>query len=345
MKKAAIVLSKKENNQVVTNMYLDTVCKALVKDGIKMCPKNDISKIDKKKDYLVFDYAKVAIKYWLLGYKNIIIWIQGVVPEEAVMQGYHKYRYYIHSAIEKKVLKNAKFIYMVSKEMLFHYEKKYKVALSEKTFIMPCFNENSIDIASFDVADKYTKNTFLYVGSMHKWQCFEETVKVYKRVESNLKNAHFFVYTRDRKTAKSILEHNHVKNYTLDYVSAKELGKRIRNIKYGFVLRKDDVVNNVATPTKLSNYISHGIIPIYSTCLKSFNDYNQTDGIAIPVDLDNINEGVKRIESNARIKINRKDIENWCKRAFDTYYNQQEYINVSAQKMSEVIDGDNNEKK
>lgn len=44
----------------------------------------------------------------------------------------------------------------------------------------------------------------------------------------------------------------------------------LRDVKFGFVLRDDIAVNNVATPTKLSSYLSAGVIPIYSSALKDF---------------------------------------------------------------------------
>lgn len=339
MKKAGIVLSKKENNQVVTNMYLDTICKIMEQCDFKSYKKPNLSTFDKNKDYLIVDTCKTAFEYFLKGYKNIIVWVQGIVPEEAIMMGYHRYRYYAHSIIENFVLRKAKFLFMVSPAMLNHYEKKYNLTLKNKVFIMPCYNENKIDEQSFMDKDKYTKNTFLYAGSLQEWQCFNETVEVYKKIEKRVSDAKLVAFTPDKRKAKKIIESHHVKNYSIDYAPASELGKKIRNIKFGFVLRKDVEVNRVATPTKISNYISHGIIPIYSPCLYSFDNYNQkSNDIAISLDLNKVDEGVNKIVNFINDKsIDNKKMQNWSNQVFTSYYNQKKYIFDCAKKIKTII--------
>lgn len=337
MKKAGIVLSKKENNQVVTNMYLDTICKIMEQCDFKSYKDPDLSTFDKNKDYLIVDTCKTAFEYFFKGYKNIIVWVQGVVPEEAIMIGYHHYRYYAHSFIENFVLKKAKLLFMVSSAMLNHYEEKYNLTLKNKVFIMPCYNENKIDEQSFLSKDKYNKNTFLYAGSLQEWQCFAQTIKVYKEIEDEINDAKLIVYTDEQTKALKIIRENKINNFYIGYEAPDKLGAKIKNIKYGFVLRKDDVVNNVATPTKLSNYISHGIIPIYSPCLKSFDAYNSKYPLALSFDLSNQDRDLPRLIKDIRKDVNSEYVKTWCKKVFDSYYNQEEYIRKAALKMELLL--------
>lgn len=335
-KNATVVVSKKENNQVVTNMYLNTISQMLKKAGYNCTKVNDLSSCNKQTDYLVFDNCKEAMKFWLKGYKNIIIWIQGVVPEERLMMKQPKIKYYIHSFIEKVMLRNSKFLFMVSNEMLSHYHNKYKLNLDYKTYIMPCFNENSVDLSSF-YDEKYKKNTFLYAGSLQEWQCFKETIKIYKEIEEKISNTNFIVYTNEQSKAVKLLKKYNVKNFAVSYAKPQDLGKKIKDIKYGFVLRKDDIVNRVATPTKLSNYLSHGIIPIFSPCLMSFNEYNQKNKIAIPLDLEHPNEGIKNIINFSAQKIDPLNLEEKYLQVFRTYYNQKKYISLGAEKLKSIL--------
>ena len=261
------------------------------------------------------------------------------MPEEALLMGYKKYRYYAHSFIEKIVLRKAKFIFMVSDEMLKHYIRKYKLNIGYKTYIMPCFNENKIDKLSFSNSEKYLKNRFLYAGSLQEWQCFNETIEVYKKVEEKINNAELVVFTKDKTKAKKIIDSYHIKNYLIDYAPANKLGEKIRNAKFGFVLRKDIEVNRVATPTKISNYIAHGIIPIYSPCLCSFDNYNKkNNSIALRVDLNKIDEGVNEIVNFINEKsVSNKEMQEWAMQVFDSYYNQKKYVIDSAKKIKRVL--------
>lgn len=334
-RRATVLISKKETNGAVTNMYMATIGQMLKKMGISLI--EHPQKLDKKEDYIVVDNCKLAIKLWLKGYKNIIIWIQGVVPEERMMMTQARYKYYAHSIIENIMLRKSIFLFMVSKEMLDHYETKYKLTLKEKTYIMPCFNENQIDPHAFKQNDKYEENDFLYAGSLQEWQCFDETVNIYKKIENNILNTKLIVYTDDKSKAESVIKKYNVKNYKLDYVSPSELGSKINRAKFGFVLREDNIVNRVATPTKLSNYISHGVIPIYSPCLKSFDDYNSIDGMAISLDLKCPDQGLEKVKQYTDGGLSSEQIKNWCKKVFDEYYNQDFYITDGAKKMNQIL--------
>lgn len=312
----------------VTSTYLATIKKGIEHAGYTCKTWKKKTKINKEEDYLIFDECKIAVPYILRGYKNIIIWIQGVVPEEAIMKGYGKYRYIIHSALEYLTIRKAKLLFMCSQTMENHYEKKYKLSLSHKTFIMPCFNEINVNNSDFERTNKYKNNTFLYIGTLNVWQCFEEIVQVYKIVEEKMHGkCCLYIYTPDKEEAYDIIQKYQVKNYRIDYLPANELGEKIGLFKYGFVLRKNNTVNRVATPTKLSNYIAHGVIPIYSECLQSFHEYEKkSKGYAIPCNIENISRGIENILLSMQENIHSTDVKKWCSETFKSYYYQRKYI-------------------
>lgn len=328
-----IVNKKTAGDQAVTNMYLNIIKTAVIKAGLRCETGRNAIGLDRKKDVLIFDECKIAFKYITRGYKNIFIWIQGIVPEEALMQGYPVYRYWIHSLFEFITLKKAKLVFLCSDAMKYHYEQKYNIKLSDKCIIMPCFNEDKVDEKSFFDKDKYKNNTFLYAGSLSTWQCFDETVKLYKEIELRTNgNSKLYVFTGEKEKANKVLSKSGIANYEVSYIPADKLGENLRNIKYGFVLRKDCIVNNVATPTKISNYLSHGIIPIYSSCLKSFDNFNNNTGHhGIVFDIDNTETGsiIQKIISEK----DANSISMWCRDAFKTYYNKEKYINLIVNKI------------
>lgn len=302
---------------------------------------NSVKKIEnslpQKKIYII-DECKLAFKYSFSKKNNVILWIQGVVPEEAILQGYSKFRFYIHSAIEYIVLRRAKFILFCSDEMKRHYERKYKQKF-DNSFIMPCFNENQIDQRAFESKYKYDNNTFTYIGSLHTWQCFDFTLKVYCEIEKlNNFNTKLIICTEDTEKAKeSVLKHG-IKNYEILFANSEKLGEILNQVKYGFVLREDNIVNYVATPTKLSNYLSHGVIPIYSASLKSFDQENRnSNGFGVVCNISNFEKGISNIQKSIEQVISCDDVKKWCEKIFSCYYNKNYYENALSQKIFEKL--------
>lgn len=317
----------------VVKTYMDVIQEGIRKANIQCLDVAPDDKNIRKGDFLLTDSPLVAIKYILMGFKNHIVWFQGVAPEESFMAHASCLRSRIMSWIEKTVLKKAKIVFLVSESMKKHYEKKYGIDLSKKSFIMPCFNElGTVDDAFND--SKYKENSFLYVGSLLPWQCFEETAELYAAIEKKTKSpTKFYVFTHQQEEAQKVLLKHNVRNYEVDCVTQGELSSRIKGMKYGFVIRKDSVVNNVATPTKFSNYLANGIIPIYSSALHSFAAFDQKNNLGITCDLDSVDKGVDSILAHMEIGVSANDIYQKCKSAFDSYYNAEQYSNEIACKM------------
>lgn len=289
-----------------------------------------------KRNYIVTDTILSAAKYFAMGYKKHIVWMQGVAPEESYMRNKSTLRFFVLSMLEKFVLKRAKLVILVSEEMLSHYEEKYGIDLSDKSVIMPCFNETELVEDAFNSL-KYARNTFAYVGSLHAWQCFEQTVKLYADIENLSKGeTKLFVYTFHKEQARALIQKYGIRNYVVDCVGKEELSERIKGIKYGFVLREDCAVNNVATPTKFSNYLANGIIPIYSSAVRSFAEFDKINGLGIVCDLDDLSAGVERILLHMRGNTSSCDVEKKCKNAFDSYYNAGIYTARLYEKLKEL---------
>ena len=246
-------------------------------------------------------------------------------------------RFWAIGAMERLILKKAKLLLLVSEEMLRHYEKKYHLKLKQKSIIMPCFNELGIEESAF-YDEKYRHNTFTYVGSIQAWQCFEQTAKLYREIETRATTpVKFCVYTFQKEAAEQIVQNLGIQNYSVDCVPAEELSRRIKEIKYGFIIREDHPVNNVATPTKFSNYLANGIIPIYSSAVKSFAEFDETNQLGIVYDLDKPGAGLHRILEHMEKKISAAQVQEKCANTFATYYNAERYKEEIAQKLKQII--------
>lgn len=315
-------VKKEKENHTVTDTYVEVIGDALKRKGYKVKYEYEWNQITpQKNDYALVITAPNAFRMILKRIKYVF-WAQGLWPEESVMRHRSKIRYWLCGVFEKTALKNAKRVFLVSEEMMSYYEDKYKLRLKHKSYIMPCFNVE-VHPDSFRNERKYSENTFCYCGGASVWQCFEEMIRLYSIIEKQDSSSKLMLFTKDVDKAKFFVNKYSVQNYEIDFVSPMELNNRLKNVKYGFVLRKDDPVNNVATPTKINTYLANGVIPIYSACLNSVDKLLQETRYKIKVNrLDDTFEIADFM--NTEISVDR--LQSDYMTIFDKYYNRENHI-------------------
>ena len=159
------------------------------------------------------------------------------------------------------------------------------------------------------------------------WQCFPETVAFYKSIEDDIPNAEFRVFTPDVDKAKQIMEDAGLKRYSAKFVKSDELSKELAECKFGFILRAKSPVNYVATPTKLSNYLASGLIPIVSDSVEYFKEVLDDCKYAVVL---SDNSDNKKVLDLAQKAISTTELLAEYSKIFDTYYNDKLHIeNIS----------------
>lgn len=255
-------------NIIVLQSYLEIVQKALIQNGYTCEFVKSLKGINKK-SLIVYPMGIDAFKYYWRGYKNFILWQQGATADESFMRNHSKLRYWMLNKIDIFAMSKSKFILYVSKYMQKHYEKLSGKTFGDKSYTMPCFNEK-YDESVYQYKD-YSKKIFTYVGSLDLWQCFDQTATLYKQIEERIPNTLFKVLTFSVDEAKRILKEKGIKNYFVTCVPKEQVIHELLETTYGFILREDNMVNRVATPTKFSSYLASGVIPIFSNCLRDFS--------------------------------------------------------------------------
>lgn len=321
------------NNSTVTDFYLDILGQMLQNSGETV--KNYTSDCVKdKKDIIIVATVVDFFKIYMQGYRKIVFWMQGIESEESYLNHQSNMRKFILDRLTKIALTKSTAIFYVSEAMRRYEENKFKINTHYKSFVMPCFNVEQDSKLQFENT-KYDENIFSYVGSLSKWQCFDETVEFYKKIEEKVPNAKLYVYTFQKEEARNILEKKKIKNYIVDSVQPEKITDALKRVKFGFVLREDIAVNNVATPTKLSSYLSAGVIPIFSNCLTDFYEKTQKMRYVIPL-VDN-SKLPDRLINLLDETINKEDVEKEYSNFFATYYNPQYYKNQYASKLKQLL--------
>ncbi len=327
-KKAYLYVNYK--NIVVLKDYMDVIKAALEDNGYVTQYVESLKDVDKR-SIIVFPMGTDAFKYYLKGYKRIILWQQGVTAEESFLRNHSKLRLKILNAIDCFVMKRALLVLYVSETLRKYYEEKAGCSFAKKSYLMPCFNEQ-FDASVFEKKD-YSKKSFTYVGSLDLWQCFDKTVSIYAEIEKHFPEAQLKVLTFQTDKAKTILGNAGVKNYTVKCVPKEQVKKELDESVYGFVIRDDIVVNRVATPTKFSSYLASGVLPIYSECLEDYykNTKNLQTGYCLSDD--KIDELLSYVECSKDVSAIKSDI----KCLFDNYYSAPKHQCLLAKMLENIL--------
>ena len=93
------------------------------------------------------------------------------------------------------------------------------------------------------------------------------------------------------------------------------------------MLRDDNIVNHVATPTKISTYLSEGIIPIMTRSLTDF--YVRAKDMENIIWLDSINDierNISIIAQHMRREVEKNRLVDEYEYIFENYYNTNKNI-------------------
>mgnify|MGYP004528627751 FL=1 len=193
--------------------------------------------------------------------KNIIkIYdFHGVVPEELLFMGNEEGAEKLGSE-ESVIVKNATYIVVANNAMKRHILKKYPSCKSE--FILFPMNNADNDRDGNGEAGKNNsgKPVVIYSGGLQKWQLIPEMQDAMERQKNSFD---YRMYVSDTEEFMKLWsDRERPDTWRVDTLSAEELKKEYEKAQYGFTLRDEIIVNEVACPTKLIDYVKYGIIPI-----------------------------------------------------------------------------------
>lgn len=259
-----------KSNAVVTDAYLKAIGDAYERLGFSVNYTYDcLANGDRSSDHYVVAVASSAAKLKSKGARHITFWAQGIWPEESYLRNHNKVSYLLCGQIEKFALGASEHVFAVSDAQVRHYEDKYSIDLRDRAYVMPCSNE-TLHQESFFYEGKYEKPIFVYAGSMAKYQCINEMLHAFSKIQAVKPESELLFYTSQQNEARSLVAGLGLRNVTVGYAAPDKLNEVLAHAKYGFVIRDNSAVNRVATPTKISSYISNGVIPVFSEGLQAF---------------------------------------------------------------------------
>ena len=154
---------------------------------------------------------------------------------------------------------SAKYIIVVSEAMRRHIENKYRQTIRGQFVTLPIFQE----IRVIDIQKVYPNNkpVIVYAGGLQTWQ---QIPKMINAMSLTMDYAHYVFLCPQPMEFQKMLPENLINNPNLEIDSKPfvEILDVYFKCHYGFILREDIIVNNVACPTKLMEYLAMGVVPI-----------------------------------------------------------------------------------
>lgn len=184
--------------------------------------------------------------------------IHGVVPEEF---RYHNdyFSACLYEKYEKLAVEKANIVITVTDAMKQYLADKYRVNLTNKGITLPIFQNTQVSECGKTKDCELPK--VIYAGGLHKWQ---QVDKMLSAIETTREKFSFYFFTPSPETIHKKLSANTLSsdNIEIDCKTSDELTSYYQDADYGFILREDIIVNNVACPTKLIEYLDYDIIPV-----------------------------------------------------------------------------------
>lgn len=205
---------------------------------------------------------QVKKKFFKLPGVKVYVDVHGVVPEEETLYGRYEDAQ-MYGDIEEATVQKAECLICVTNKIKEHLEEKYGNKFKAKTIIMPIFDSS---LEQYDIEVKKEKPLIndkpvvIYAGGIMKWQKIE---LMQYSIHNNINQANYMVYCPEPKEFWATWNYPKNKNLVVGSKNYQDLCTDVYSkAHYGYVLRDDITVNNVACPTKIADYFKYRIIPI-----------------------------------------------------------------------------------
>lgn len=199
---------------------------------------------------------------------HIVFDAHGIVPEELELEG-RKTAAKVLGLVERAILRRCDTLVCVTRSMLAHFRHKHGPQPARDEIVLPILPRTG-DAATAEQAlqSKRQRDTVIYAGGTQAWQNLEKMIDAASRQPQ----LSYTFLTAERSRFQALLETGAVRRFNCLTVPPAQVKDYYLTHQYGFVLREADLVNAVACPTKLVEYLYWGVLPIVITpCIGDFD--------------------------------------------------------------------------
>lgn len=215
-----------------------------------------------------------------------IIDIHGALKEEYEYNNIHwnhKLALY-YDSLEKLGLEKSSYVICQSDVMKRHLIQKYNL-INNNIYIYRCAADINLFYYAPNIRDTVRKEIgvndsdilFVYSGGMHKWQKIEESLAFFELFYKEHKHCYFLILTLQIDYLNHLINEkfsNINDRIIIKSVSNKDVCKYLNAADVAFLLRDNVIMNAVASPTKLSEYMACGLSIISTSVAKLWLNNN-----------------------------------------------------------------------
>lgn len=167
--------------------------------------------------------------------------------------------------IENCIVINSARIFCVSNVLKQYLLGKYPIG-DDKIMVVPTLVDTEIfnynPIVRSEVRRKFgieQRTVFIYSGGLAKWQLPEKVTQLFKKLKHKIQDAFIIFLTHDPDSAAGYFRDIKKGDYLLGYAPYEKIPEYLNAADMGILLREDNPVNHVASPTKFGEYLCCGL--------------------------------------------------------------------------------------
>ena len=213
--------------------------------------------------------------------------------------------YYIDKFFSTRFIKKSNGCLAVTKALQEYATKTFSLNKNISFHIVPCAIKasNSLHLERDAFRKKYRKKyniadnelVFVYSGGISPWQCVEETVSMYKEISKNLSMpSRMLLFSHNYEYLEKLT--NGDDQFIIDSYGPEELYKALCAADFAFLLRKDNLTNNVAFPNKFLEYVECRLVIITTPYVHEI--YNQVINYKLGIVVNNLKDYATIVEKS-----------------------------------------------
>lgn len=212
----------------------------------------------------------------------------GISPEEAEMGGAHSSRVAMLVSAESHLLAGSDLNIFVSKAMETHFCDKYGTQRESWVHVPCCVSddkfvatEGAFRSAAFIEDDL----VFGYAGSMADWQCGPKMMQLFAGLHRVDPRCRFLLLVPESDQTKALdfaaRAQLPPEVFRLEEVSHAEVASRLQAVDVAVLIRADDPVNRVSSPTKYGEYLAAGLPVLMTDCIGDYSAHARKFGVGM----------------------------------------------------------------
>jgi len=200
--------------------------------------------------------------------------------------------------LEYSTIQNSIKTFAVSEKLIQYFIENYRFS-EDKFLLYPCLSDSSKFYFDQKIRDYYriklnisdNQRLILYAGGfISEWHITHKMFKYFEEISSIAENLKFIVLTNEIDYARNLIQKYHIKSSLISVlnVSNEDVIFYLNAADFGVLFRDNTPMNNVASPSKFTEYMLAGLPVLISKGVGDFTNYVSNNNTGIVIDLEDI---------------------------------------------------------